>query len=73
MLYEIDGVPAFRLELYDNSVAYKWKNLIKSIFVGDGKDIDNRRTFYQYKTIPEIKKDLITAINNINIFLKHEL
>jgi hypothetical protein len=72
MLYEIDGVPAFRLALYDNSVAYKWKNLIRSIYVGDSKDIDHRRTFYQYKTINEIKKDLIAAIKTINVFLKHE-
>ena len=72
MLYGIDGSPAFRLELYNNSVAHKWKHIIKSIYAGDGEDFDNRRTFYQYRTSNQMKQDLIVAIKNINTFLKHE-
>jgi hypothetical protein len=31
MLFEIDGVPSFEINLYDNSVAREWKKLIKDI------------------------------------------
>ena len=50
MLYEIDGVPAFRIDLYDHSVARKWKNLIDSIYVGDGDDLDHKRSFLDFAT-----------------------
>ena len=29
MLYEVDGKPAFRIDLYDHTVAHKWKKLIE--------------------------------------------
>ena len=72
MLFEIDGVPSFEINLYDNSVAREWKKLIKSIHVGDGKDIDNRRSFYNLRNKDEIKNDLLNAIKKINFFLKKE-
>jgi hypothetical protein len=72
MLYEIDRSPSFRLHLYNNSVARKWKTLIDSIYVGDGEDIDHRRTFFKFQTKENAKNILITAIKNVNSFLKHE-
>ena len=72
MLFEIDGVPSFEINLYDNSVAREWKKLIKSIHVGDGKDIDNRRSFYNLNSKEEIKNDLLNAIEKINTFFKKE-
>tara|TARA_X000000950_G_scaffold277213_1_gene366281 strand:- start:2204 stop:3025 length:822 start_codon:yes stop_codon:yes gene_type:complete len=72
MLYEVDGKPAFRIDLYDHTVANKWKKLIESIHIGDGEDIDNVRTFFHLRTRDEIKKILLNAINNINSFLKKE-
>jgi len=72
MLYEIDGKPAFRINLYDHTVASKWKNLIESIYVGDGEDIDHRRTFFHLRTTDEIRSILLDAIKNINHFLKNE-
>tara|TARA_Y100000748_G_C15376286_1_gene441877 strand:+ start:35 stop:847 length:813 start_codon:yes stop_codon:yes gene_type:complete len=70
MLYEIDGKSAFRIELYDHSVAHKWKKLIDSTYVGDGNDIDHKRTFFHLQTRKEIKDILLRAIENINKFLK---
>ena len=72
MLYEIDGKPAFRINLYDHTVAHKWKNLIESIYVGDGEDIDHMRTFFNLRTRDEIKDMLLDAVKNINTFLKTE-
>jgi len=72
MLYEIDGKPAFRINLYDHTVAHKWKNLIESIYVGDGEDIDHMRTFFSLRTRDEIKDMLLDAVKNINTFLKTE-
>jgi hypothetical protein len=72
MLYEIDGKPAFRIDLYDHTVAHKWKNLIESIYVGDGEDIDSMRSFFHLHTRDEIKNILLDAIININSFLKKE-
>ena len=72
MLYEIDGKPAFRIDLYDHTVAHKWKNLIESIYVGDGDDIDHIRTFFSLRTRDEIKDMLLDAVTNINTFLKTE-
>jgi hypothetical protein len=73
MLFEIDGIPSFEIKLYDNSVASEWKKLIHSIHVGDGEDIDNRRSFYNLSTKNEIKFDLLNAIKKINTFLKKEI
>jgi len=72
MLYEIDGKPAFRIDLYDHTVAKKWKDLIISIYKGDGEDIDHTRTFFHLQTNNEIKEILIQSIKNINLFLKNE-
>jgi len=72
MLYEIDGSPAFRIHLYNNSVAHSWKKIIDSSYVGDGEDIDHKRTFFNLQTKGEIKKILLKAIKKINAFLKHE-
>lgn len=71
MLYEVDGQQAFRIDLYDHTVADKWKKLIQSIYVGDGDDIDHVRTFFHLRTKDEIKKMLVDAIKNINAFLKN--
>ena len=65
MLYEVDGQQAFRIDLYDHTVADKWKKLIQSIYVGDGDDIDHVRTFFHLRTKDEIKKMLVDAIKNI--------
>ena len=70
MLYEVDGQQAFRIDLYDHTVAHKWKDLIRSIYVGDGEDMDHIRTFFYLRTNDDIKKILVDAINNINNFLK---
>ena len=72
MLYEVDGIPAFRIDLYDHTVAHKWKKLIESIYVGDGEDIDHMRTFFSLRTRDEIKDMLLDAVKNINTFLKTE-
>jgi len=72
MLYTIDGKPAFRINLYDHTVASKWKNLIESIYVGDGEDIDHVRTFFRLRPHDEIKEILLNAIKNINTFLRTE-
>ena len=72
MLYEIDGKSAFRIELYDNAVAHKWKKLIQSIYVGDGEDIDSVRTFFKFRSQNEIQEILLRAITNINNFLKRD-
>jgi hypothetical protein len=72
MLFEIDGIPSFEINLFDNSVAREWKKLINSIYVGDGEDIDHRRSFYNLRTKKEIKNDLLNAIKKINIFFKKE-
>ncbi len=72
MLYEIDGKSAFRIDLYNHSVASKWKSLIESIYVGDGEDIDHKRTFFNFQTTDEIRQMLLDAIENINKFLKKE-
>lgn len=72
MLYEIDGIPAFRIDLYNNSVAHKWKELIQNIYVGDGDDIDHKRTFFNFRSKDEIKGILLDAVQNINDFLKRE-
>jgi 5'-3' exonuclease len=72
MLYEIDGKPAFRIDLYDHTVANKWKNLIESIYVGDGEDIDHIRSFFNLRTRDEIKKTLLDAVAHINSFLRRE-
>jgi len=72
MLYEIDGKPAFRIDLYDHTVASKWKNLIESIYVGDGEDIDHVRTFFNLRTQANIRDMLLDAVKNINAFLKIE-
>lgn len=72
MLYEVDGKPAFRIDLYDHTVALKWKNLIESIHIGDGEDIDHIRTFFHLRTRDEIKEMLLDAIQNINSFLKKD-
>ena len=73
MLYEIDGKPAFRLTLYDHSVAHKWKKLIQTIYIGDGEDIDHKRTFLYLNTPDEIRQMLLQAIHGINTFVKKEL
>ena len=70
MLYEIDGKPAFRINLYDNTVATGWKELIKSIYVGDGEDIDHKRTFFNLNSKDEIRGMLVDSIKTINSFLK---
>ena len=70
MLYGIDRKPAFRIDLYDNTVAQKWKMLIKSIYLGDGEDLDHKRTFINLRTIEDIREMLLNAIENINSFLK---
>jgi len=70
MLYEIDGKPAFRIDLYDHAVAHKWKNLIESIYVGDGEDIDHKRSFFSLWEESEIQLLLLEAIKKINAFLK---
>ena len=72
MLYEIDERPAFRINLYDHTVAHKWKDLIDSIYVGDGEDIDHKRTFFALRTQDEIRVMLLDCIININTFLKKE-
>jgi hypothetical protein len=72
MLFEIDDVPSFEINLYDNSVAREWKKLINSIHVGDGEDIDHRRSFYNLNSKEEIKNDLLNAIEKINTFFKKE-
>ena len=72
MLYEVDGIPAFRIDLYDHTVAHKWKKLIESIYVGDGEDIDHVRSFFGLRTHDEIKDMLLDAVKNINTFLKIE-
>ena len=72
MVYEIDGKPAFRIDLYDHTVAHKWKNLIESIYVGDGEDIDHIRSFFSLRTGDEIKNILLDAVVNINSFLKKD-
>ena len=72
MLFEIDGIPSFEINLYDNSVAREWKKLINSIHVGDGEDIDHRRSFYNLSSKEEIKNDLLNAIKKINTFFKKE-
>ena len=72
MLYEIDGKSAFRIDLYNHSVASKWKSLIESIYVGDGEDIDHKRTFFNFQTTDEIRQMLLNSIENINTFLKRE-
>ncbi len=72
MLYEVDGKPAFRIDLYNHPVASKWKSLIESIYVGDGEDIDNKRTFFNFQSTDEIRDMLLDAIKNINTFLKTE-
>jgi len=70
MLYEIDGKPAFRIDLYDHTVAHKWKKLIESIYVGDGEDIDHVRSFFGLRTRDEIKDMLLDSVTSINSFLK---
>ena len=72
MLYEIDGQPAFRINLYDNTVATEWKDLIESIYVGDGEDIDHKRTFFNLSSPDEIRGMLLDSIKTINAFLKME-
>ena len=72
MLYEIDGKTAFRIDLYDHTVAHKWKNLIESMYVGDGEDIDHVRSFFDLRTRDEIKNILLDAVAKINSFLKKE-
>ena len=72
MLFEIDSKPSFRIDLYDNIVAHKWKKLIQSIYVGDGNDIDHKRTFLHLRTIQEIQDMLLEAIEIINKFLKSD-
>ena len=71
-MYEIDGKPAFRINLYDHAVARKWKKLIQSIYVGDGEDIDHKRTFFFLRTEKEIRQILLQSIVQINKFLKTE-
>jgi len=72
MLYAIDGTPAFRIELYENSVAGKWKNIINSTYTGDGTDFDHRRTFFYLQTKEEQQQELSRAIHKINAFLKKD-
>ena len=60
MLYEVDGQQAFRIDLYDHTVAHKWKDLIRSIYVGDGEDMDHIRTFFYLRTNDDIKKILVS-------------
>ena len=73
MLYEIHGKPAFRIDLYNHSVANKWKELISNIYVGDGDDIDHIRTFFSFRSTADKKEMLLNAIESINSFLKKEL
>ena len=73
MLYEIDGKSAFRINLYDNTVATKWKELIESVYVGDGEDIDHKRTFFNLRSREEIQEMLLNSVKTINSFLKTEL
>jgi hypothetical protein len=72
MFFSIDSKTDFEIELNNNSVANTWCSLIKESYVGDGLDIDNRRTFYPLKTKNEMKLDLLNAIEKINLFLKKE-
>jgi len=69
MLYEVDGQPSFRIALYNNSVADKWKHLIESIYVGDGNDIDYYRTFFELRKKDDIRQILLNAIEKINTYL----
>jgi hypothetical protein len=70
MLFVIDNIPSFTIHFYKNSVADKWQSLVKESYVGDGQDIDHRRSFYHYRNKEDVQKDLIKAIKNINTFLK---
>ena len=72
MLFVIDKVPSFTIHFYKNSIADKWQSLMKESFVGDGKDIDHRRSFYHYQKKEHVQNDLIRAIQNINDFLKFD-
>ena len=72
MIYEIDGKPAFRIDLNGNPVSTQWKDLIHSIYTGDGEDIDHIRTFFTFRSDDEKKKILLDAIDSINSFLKKE-
>lgn len=72
MLYEIDGKQAFRIDLYNHSVAHKWKKLIQNIYVGDGEDIDHKRSFFHLRPKSEVKEILLNAIKNINEFIKKD-
>jgi len=72
MIYTVDGKPSFRLDLYDHAVAHTWKKLIESIYVGDGEDIDNKRSLFPLWTIQEVRDLLVESIKNINRFLKRK-
>ena len=72
MLYEVDERPAFRIDLYDHTVAHKWKELIDSIYVGDGEDIDHKRTFFALRSRDDIREMLLDGVKKINVFLKTE-
>ena len=72
MIYTVDGQPAFRLDLYDRAVAHTWKNLIESIYVGDGEDIDNKRSLFPLWSVQEVRDLLLESIENINVFLKQK-
>jgi len=70
MLFSIDGIPSFRIRLYENSVADKWHSLVKETYVGDGEDFDNKRSFHYLRSKEEVRNDLLESIHEINNFLR---
>ena len=70
MLFVIDDIPSFRIHFYKTSIADKWQSLVEESYVGDGKDIDSRRSFYHLQNKTDVKNDLLKAIERINSFVK---
>ena len=70
MLFVIDDIASFKIHFYKNSIADKWQSLVKESYIGDGKDIDSRRSFYRLQSKIDIRNDLLKAIEQINNFLK---
>lgn len=69
----IDNILFRKIFLFDNSIAKKYKTLVQDLIKNNGLDFDNRRSFYTYKSIFEIEKDLDNAIQFINNFFKTKL
>ena len=70
MLFVIDDIPSFRIHFYKTSIADKWQSLVEEAYIGDGKDIDNKRSFYHLQNKTDVRNDLLKAIEQINSFLK---